>query len=288
MESMTGYCHLEGCTDQFSYSISLKSLNSKYLEINVHLPRAMKEFEEEIEKMLKNEFERGKIELIVDFFDWTDAKKIKIDFPTLKKYYKELQSICYKLKIEKQVDLSILLNLEGVVQKELAKLSVQAKNKIMRAIYDAIKTAKQMRKREGVSIARDLKVSLMEISKGLSEISSITKNVPPKHFDRLKAAIGKLVEGEIPQERLLTEIAILADKMDINEEKVRLADHIAKFKAIMKEKGQVGKRLDFLAQEMFREINTIASKSADSKVAHIIVEMKNHVDKIREHLRNIV
>ncbi|MCX7678585.1 MAG: YicC family protein [Spirochaetes bacterium] len=288
MESMTGYCYLEGKTEQFSYVVSLKSLNSKYLEISMSVPRALKASEEEIEKILKLEFDRGKIELTVDFFDWAETRKVRIDYQTLKKYHDELKSICHKLKIKSDVDLSILLNLEGAVQKEWATLSSKAKNKIMRAIRDSVRTAKDMRKKEGAAIAKDLNGSLSAISKGLVEISSITKDVPTKSFLRLKGAIEKIAGGSIPDERILTEVAILAEKMDINEEKVRLADHIAKFKAIMREKGQIGKRLDFLAQEMFREINTIASKSADSKVAHIVVEMKNHVDKIREHLRNIV
>lgn len=288
MESMTGYSHSEGTTDQFSYFISLKTLNSKYLELNIHLPRALKDSEKEVEDLLKSAFGRGKIELLVDFFDWTETKKVKIDFPVLKKYHDELTSVSRKLKIKSDVDLALLLGMEGVVRKEWALLSSKARKAIMRAISDAVSATKKMRTKEGASIAKDLSHSLEVISKGLAEISTLTKDVPAKAFVRLKEAIETISGGRVPDERILTEVAILADRMDINEEKVRLKDHIAKFKSIMKEDGQIGKRLDFLAQEMFREINTIASKSGDSRVAHLVVEMKNHVDKIREHCRNVV
>ncbi len=288
MESMTGYSHEEGLTDQFSYLISLKSLNSKYLEMNVHLPRVLKDREEEIEDTLKSAFGRGKIELLVDFFDWTETKKIKIDFPLLKKYHSELTAINKKLKIKSDVNLEILLGMEGVVRKEWSILSPRARKEVMRAINDAVRTAKAMRRKEGASIAVDLSLSLDEISKGLTEIIALTQDIPAKAFARLKEAIESISGGKVPDERILAEVAILADRIDINEEKVRLKDHIAKFRSIMKEHGQIGKRLDFLAQEMFREINTIASKSGDSRVAHLVVEMKNHVDKIREHCRNVV
>ncbi len=288
MESMTGYSHAEGATEQFSYSISLKSLNSKYLEMSIHLPRALKSSEEEVEDILKSAFDRGKIELIVDFFDWVDTKKVKIDLPTLKKYHDELAGICKKLKINCDMDIALLLGMDGVMRKEWALLSVKAKKAIMRAIGEAVHATRAMRKKEGASIAKDLTRSLEAISKGLLEIISLTKDVPTKSFVRLKETIESISGGKVPDERILTEVAILADRMDINEEKVRLGDHIAKFKLIMKENGQIGKRLDFLAQEMFREINTIASKTGDSRVAHIVVEMKNHVDKIREHCRNVV
>ena len=110
----------------------------------------------------------------------------------------------------------------------------------------------------------------------------------PNFLDTIVRRIESLSNVEALDERLYTEVAILSDKLDVNEEKIRLKEHIKKFTSMMNEKGQIGKRLDFIAQEMLREINTISSKSNSSKVAHIIVEMKNHIDRIREHCRNVV
>lgn len=288
MESMTGYGHAEGATDQFSYSISLKSLNSKYLEIFAHLPKVIKDCGEEVEGMLKETFVRGKVELTVDIFDWMETKKVTVNFDAVKGYYDEFSRIEKKLKLPGALDLKILLGMDGVIQKERSLISAKTRKAIMRAIVEVVNRAKAMRKEEGLSTKRDIKQSLEAISGGLAQVNELTREVPGKAFARLKEAVETMTGGQAYDERLLGEIAILADKLDINEEKVRLKNHIAKFNEIMGEKGQIGKRLDFLAQEMFREINTISSKANSSQVAHVVVEMKNHVDKIREQCRNIV
>ncbi len=288
MESMTGYGNADGVTDQFSFSITLKSLNSKYLEIYTHLPRALKDHGEEIEAMLKKTFGRGKIELSVEIFDWVETKKIKIDGVTAKSYYDEFSRLEKKLGLRDSFNLGTLLEMDGVIRKERALLSSNSFQQVMKAIEGAASRACRMRMKDGASTARDIRKSIAAISKGLGELNLLTRDLPAKAYERLKNAVEALSGGGGSDERLYAEIAILADKLDINEEKVRLGDHIEKFKAMMAEDGQVGKRLDFLAQEMFREINTISSKSNSSKIAHIVVELKNHVDKIREHCRNIV
>ena len=288
MESMTGYSHTEGATDQFSYSISLKSLNSKYLEIYAHLPKVIKDYGEEIEAMLKSTFIRGKIELTVEVFDWMETKKVTVNYDAIKGYYDEFSRIEKKLKLAGTLDLNFLLGMDGVIQKERTLITAKTKKDIMRAIGDVVARAKRMRNGEGLSIKKDIGKSLTAISKGLGRIQTLTGDVPARAFTRLKEAIETMSSGKVSDERLLAEIAILADKLDINEEKVRLRDHINKFNEMMAEEGQIGKRLDFLAQELFREINTISSKSNSSPVAHLVVEMKNHVDKIREHCRNVV
>jgi len=288
MESMTGYSHTEGVTDQFSYSISLKSLNSKYLEIFTHLPKVLKDHGEEIEAKLKSVTGRGKIELTVEIFDWIETRKIKIDAAAAKNYHDEFARIEKKLGMRESFDLGMLLGMDGVIRKERTLLSAKSLRQLMKAMEDAASRARRMRMRDGASTAKDIRKSLAAITKGLAEVNALTKDLPAKAYERLKGAVDAMTGGGACDERLFTEIAILADKLDINEEKVRLGDHIEKFRAIMGEKDQVGKPLDFLAQEMFREINTISSKSNSSRIAHIVVEMKNHVDKIREQCRNIV
>ncbi len=288
MESMTGYSHAEGATEQFSYSISLKSLNSKYLETFCHLPKVIKDCTEEVEALLKETFVRGKVELTVDIFDWLETKKVTVNFDAIQGYHDEFRRVEKKLKLPPSLNLSVLLGMDGVIQKERSLISAKTRKAIMKAIAGAVTAAKAMRKAEGEMTRRDLKKSLDAISSGLDAVWELTREVPEKAFARLKEAVEKLAGSGASDERLLAEIAILADKLDVNEEKVRLKDHIAKFSGMMNEKGQIGKRLDFLAQEMFREINTISSKANSSQVAHVVVEMKNHVDKIREQCRNIV
>ncbi len=140
----------------------------------------------------------------------------------------------------------------------------------------------------GTATARDIMKSLSAVSRNMKRIEDMAANVSKMLYGRLKKSIESLVESRVDDVRLYTEVAILADKQDINEEIVRLMDHVGKMKRVLAEKGQAGKRLDFLAQEMFREITTISSKSNSSEISHLVVDIKNHIDKIREQSRNIV
>jgi uncharacterized protein (TIGR00255 family) len=146
----------------------------------------------------------------------------------------------------------------------------------------------EMRRKEGNAIKLDVQKSLAEISNCARRIKTLSRGISKNLYQKLKANIDSLTQGNVDNVRLYTEIAILADKMDINEEIIRLNDHLKKFKTTLQDKGQIGKKLDFLAQEMFREINTVSSKSASSEISHLVVEVKNNIDKIREHCRNIV
>ncbi|HON77085.1 MAG TPA: YicC family protein [Spirochaetota bacterium] len=288
MESMTGYGYVEGTTDQFSFSIAIKSLNSRYLEAYTNLPKILKDESIEIESLLKERFSRGKLELTIDFFEWIDSRKVNVNKELLKKYYNEFRKVETDLGMKESLSIELLLSMDGVIQRERTQLSERSRKDIFNALDAVIKKTIQMRQKEGNSTKADLKNSLSVIAKDLKEIEVLTKNSTSSMYNKLKQNIEKVAESKILDDRLYTEIAILADKLDINEEKIRLSDHIKKFKQMMNESGQIGKQLDFLAQEMFREINTISSKSNNSKISHIVVGMKNHIDKIREHCRNIV
>ncbi len=288
MESMTGYASLEKTTEQFSFSISIRSLNTKYLEIYTNLPRILKDDTVEIESLLKERFVRGKIELNVDFFDWVDYRKSVINRGVIKKYYDELREVEHHLGIKDSFNLSMLLSMDGVVQRERTVLSEKTRKEIYDSLEAVIRKAIQMRRKEGASVKKDLKASLTAINRSLAEIKKLSKNSIQVIYNRLKDAVESVSQHPVKDDRLYSEIAILADKLDINEEKMRLADHIKKFTQVMNEEGQIGKQLDFLAQEMFREINTIASKSSNSRISHLVVDMKNHIDKIREQCRNII
>jgi uncharacterized protein (TIGR00255 family) len=238
--------------------------------------------------MLKKTFVRGKIELNVEIFDWIEIKKVSVNYDVVRAYHNEFSTVAKKLKMQDSLDLALLLSMDGVIRKERSVISAKTRSDMLKAVRRSAEAVVKMRLREGAAIKKDLKKSLTAISSGLSRINLLTKDLSQKHFLRLREAVESMAGARVGDERLLSEIAILADKLDINEEKVRLKDHLEKITSLMNEEGQIGKRLDFLAQELFREINTISSKSNSSVVAHIVVDMKNHVDKIREHCRNVV
>ncbi|HOW83493.1 MAG TPA: YicC family protein [Spirochaetota bacterium] len=288
MESMTGYAFIEKNNEQFSYSVEIKSLNSKYLETYINIPRIIRNEENGIQQVLKGYFERGKVELNVDIYDWTVSKQISLNAELIKKYYRELEAIRKSLKIEGRLDLDPVLRLEGVSQRERSIISGKSLKELFKTLEEACKKTLQMRKREGTATRTDIMNSLAEISRSADIIKTKSRGISENKVRELRERVERISQGKIDESRLYSEIAILADKIDINEELVRLGDHIAKFKSIAKENGQVGRKLDFLAQEMFREINTISSKSNSSEISHIVVDVKNNIDKIREQCRNVV
>jgi uncharacterized protein (TIGR00255 family) len=288
MLSMTGFGSIEKSTDQFTFSIELKSLNSKFLEIYTNLPRLLRNDETSLAKILKDNFNRGKLELSIDIYEWNEARPVHIDGEMLKRYYSEIMSTASSMKIDADVSLDALITLEGVVQRERSILSEKARNDIYTSLEKVIHKTIEMRTKEGRAIKKDLQHSLAIIADDVKKISKMAGEIAKNQYIRLRSTLESLVNARVDETRLYTEAAILADKQDINEEISRLRDHIKKFKSMMGESGQVGKQLDFLAQEMFREINTIGAKSNNSQISHLVVEMKNHIDKIREQCRNVV
>jgi uncharacterized protein (TIGR00255 family) len=288
MESMTGYAFFEKACDQFTFSVELKSLNNKYLETYIYLPKVLKRSENDLQKKLKGAFERGKLELSVDIYDWVNSKPVTLNEDAILKYYGHLKKIHASLRIDSPLALDAILALDGIIQRERSQLNGRTQREIDRAIDMAIKKTREMRFAEGRAIQTDILRSIREIAARSGKIKKLASESLRNKRDLLVKRIESLAVKTVNEDRVYTELALLADKLDINEELVRLGDHLYKFKKTMGEKEQIGRRLDFLAQEIFREVNTIGSKSNNSEIAHHVVEMKNHIDKIREHCRNIV
>ncbi|MGL4368520.1 MAG: YicC/YloC family endoribonuclease [Spirochaetota bacterium] len=288
MESMTGYAHVEGSTAQFSYSVEIKSLNNKYLETYINLPRSLVQEEQFFGELLKKYFSRGKLEFSIDIYDWAENRSVSVNTALLKKYYDELCSFRKKEGAEESFSLDSLLSLDGVVQKGRSSIAPVSLSVIKKSAEAAIKKSVEMRKEEGAALLKDLLFCVQVIADSLDHVKKKSVFSPKEKCERLKERIGKLSASVPDENRLYAEIALLADRIDINEEITRLDDHIKKFRATAKEKGQIGKKLDFIAQEMFREANTISSKTASSEVSHLCVEIKNNIEKIREQCRNVV
>lgn len=288
MESMTGYAFLEKNTEQFSFSIELKSLNSKYLECFINLPRILRNEENEIDGILKKRFGRGKLELNIEVYDWVSTKPVNLNRDLLRKYYRELQALSRELKTQREVSLERLLVLEGVVMREKSTLSARSRTDLYQSLNKVIDTAIKMRKKEGAGTGKDIQASLGAIKANAAKIKALSNGVSKALYLKLKSKIEALAASGVDEHRLYTEVAILADKQDINEELVRLGEHLVRFRQIMVSGGQMGKQLDFLCQEIFREVNTIASKSNSSEISHLVVDTKTQIDKIREQCRNVV
>lgn len=287
MESMTGYAYIEKNIKQCTFSAELKSLNSKYFEIFTSVPKSLKKFENNLIQILKNKFDRGKIVLTIETYDWTDDTSFLINKEILKKYYSNLKNIEKELKIDNYFSKNITFSFDNIYKTKKTQLSKQSVIEILSSINKVIDEAIKMRIKEGNVIKTDIHNSLKIVSQNLISIKRNYKDISKTLFNKLKNNIAAITGTTVNDTRLYTEIAILSDKLDINEEVVRLNDHIKKLKTLLNEKSQIGKKVDFLAQEMFREANTISSKANNSDISHMVVNIKNHIDKIREHSRNI-
>jgi uncharacterized protein (TIGR00255 family) len=288
MESMTGYTFIEEKTPQFAYTIEIKTLNSKYQEVYINLPRALRFEENEILEKVKSVIKRGKVECTIDISEWLEQREVQLNSELLHSYYSALTEAEKKMKTEKSFSLDPLLAIDGVLLKGRTVISDESHAKLFKTIDSALLKVIKVRKNEGKTVLADITHSLKTIQTNLTEVQKLAKFNSTEQFNKLKKRLADIGVQNSDQSRLYTEIALLADKLDINEEISRLKSHINKFKELQKNDGVVGKQLDFLAQEMFREINTIASKSSISEISHMVVEMKNSIDKIREQCRNIV
>jgi uncharacterized protein (TIGR00255 family) len=288
MESMTGYAHSEGKAPQFSFAVEIRSLNSKYQEVFINFPKSLSSEEQEIGELIKKSFPRGKIEVSLDLYDWIVSREVSINEDALARYYKGINAFRKKMKAKESFSLDTLLTLDGVVQKGRNGINDASLAVIKKGIESAVKKTLAMRKAEGKALEKDLLTSVATIENNLAEIKKLTAFSSQERFEILKERIEKLMQSSADSARLYTEVAMYADKIDINEEISRLTDHIRKFRETAKESGQIGKKLDFVAQEMFREANTIASKSVSTEVSHLSVEIKNCIEKIREQCRNVV
>ncbi len=287
MESMTGYSFIEQKSDRCSFSVEIKSLNSRYSEFFVNVPRLLKNEEYELENILKNSFSRGKVELNIDIFEWNDAAPAYINREAVIRYYKELASVRKELKLTEPLPLESVLRLDGVTVRTKSGLTDTLKKDIYKAVEKAVKNTIAMRRKEGRSTGADLSAAVKVIAERIAVIRKLAAASSAAKQEQLRKRIADIT-GNKTDPRIFSEIALLAEKLDINEELVRLSDHIKKFRTVMKEDGQTGKKLDFIAQEMFREINTVASKTSDSGIAHNVIDVKNYIDKIREQCRNII
>jgi uncharacterized protein (TIGR00255 family) len=216
------------------------------------------------------------------------TRPLAVNAEVIRTYYKKLDMLRKELSVSEPLRFESVLSLDGVSSRERTVMPAGTIKDIYGTVDIAAAKAVRMRKKEGTAIRRDLDSIIKDISDKIVRIKMLAQKAPREKYDQMKKRTEALLGSSVDTSRLYTEFAILADKLDINEEVVRFRDHLKTFNALMRAGGQIGKKLDFMAQEMFREINTIGSKSGSSEIAREVVEVKNHIEKIREHCRNIV
>ncbi len=288
--SMTGYGAASAESANYKISIELKSLNSKFFELSLRVPRLYMQYEHKIRQLLSKELQRGKVSLFLNAEVMNPEKRsLNINQVLAQAYLKELNAARERLHIEQEVDLPFLMGLPEIIPIESAEPDPEEWELIQQAALAAAKKLTESRRHEGEALAADFDLRLAAISSNLEEVESQAPARIEQVRERLMSALSDL-KGKLDFDpnRFEQELVFYIEKLDINEEIVRLRQHLTYFEQMKNEPESNGKKLNFIAQEMGREINTIGSKAQNAEMQRFVVNMKDELDKIKEQVLNIV
>jgi uncharacterized protein (TIGR00255 family) len=289
--SMTGFGRAEVSRDGINISTEVRSVNSRYLDITLRLPRSISQREKELKDIIRTFLNRGNLNVTIKIvYESNGAVPLKVNKAAAKSYYKLLNEIRKSVKLREQVKLEHLLTFSEVLEPvDEEQTDEHEWILVQEAVRQALENLNAMRAQEGNELAKDLEKRIHRMEKTLDEVEKLSKERIPEERKNLHERIVQLIEDKfvIDQNRLELEIALMVDKLDITEECVRFRSHNKFFLEALKKNEAAGRKLNFLIQEMNREANTIGSKSSDSAIAHMIIGMKEELEKIREQLQNI-
>lgn len=281
IESLTGY----GFSEKGIFRVEAKSLNHRFLEINLKLPQILSSNEIEIRNLIKQKFYRGKIDVIVSINQKEKTGKVYLNKNLAKQLYSAFIDLKKELSILGSIDISMFSNFKELFIYEEEELDI---NTLMLAVSEALESLHEMRKREGEII----KQSLIEIANNLENKIKDLENMVDvsynNYINSLKIRVKELItENNLDEKRVLEQIILYAQKVDIKEEVDRLRSHITQFRENIVEGGVVGKKLDFLLQEINREINTVMAKTEDFQIKTLAIEIKTQTERLKEQIQNI-
>jgi uncharacterized protein (TIGR00255 family) len=288
---MTGYGRGDCAKDGFKFTVELNSINRKQSDISINLPKEFVELEPRIRDEINAHLSRGRINVVVAYHrSSTKAEEsVELDVALAKAYSRAIQKLHKELKLEGALTLDTILRAPGVMK--LAETTVDAEAvwpSVETALRKAVTGLVKMREKEGKFLANDLGERLGLLETGLELIRKSAPEIVKRYREQLHARVKEAgLEIPLDDERLLKEVVFFADRCDISEEITRLASHLKQFRDCLKSNEPVGRTLDFLAQEMGREINTIGSKANAAEISQQVVKMKAELEKIREQVQNI-
>lgn len=287
---MTGYGRGEAMSGGIHVTAELRSVNNRFLEIALRIPRPLSMRENDCKDIIRRGLSRGKVNATVTLERKIgETAPVQINPDAARAYYKLLQNLRKSLKLRETVKLDHLLHFSDILEQEEETTADEAEWALTkRALEAAIADLQQMRRKEGQELENDFRTRIALLSQHLDDVERLSKTQVPRERERLKERIRQLLENQsVDEGRLELEIALIADRLDVTEECVRFRSHNKFFLKALDAEDAAGRRLNFLIQEMNREANTIGSKSNDQEIAHIVVGIKEELEKIREQLQNI-
>jgi len=287
MKSMTGFAYREHRDERHKITITMKSYNNRFLDILIYLPPFLNPLEQKIREFLSKRIARGRVELYVKALELNQAAEISIDPLYVESYVKALRQLAEAAGIRERLRLSHLLRIEGMLKAEQS-LDLDAYWLDLQPLLESVfQEFDALRQAEGEATGKDIQQLLGRIEADIAKIEAVAPQLEEKIKIDLRTRFQDLLSNGIDENRILTETAALLMKSDIHEELVRSRSHLQSFSKILEESGPMGKKLDFICQELNREFNTIGAKNLLLEVDGAIVALKDHVEKIREQLRNV-
>lgn len=290
LQSMTGYGRGEASRSDLTVVVELKSVNNRFLDLNLRCPREYMPLEPRIANLLKQPFTRGRIDAFVRRSVAGSSQQVVADNALALEYAKVISelSLVVGSAASGEVPLSFILGQPGVLSVTEAPVDVSGEWSIVEvALNAAVQDLLDMRAAEGEAMARDFRQNLDDMRTRIGEIEAVSKGLNERLQARLEARIKRLVTERLDPYRVAQEIAIMADKADVNEELMRLRSHCDQFDEALIAPDPVGRRLDFLLQEMNREVNTIGSKAAEHPISQRVVDLKTTLERMREMSANV-
>lgn len=286
MKGMTGYASREIQTEKASIGLEIKTVNHRYLEINIKMPPYLNVLEIKIKELIKKHLIRGKVDLYIGI-KLQSQYKVEPNFEVAKQYIDSFNKIIEHFSLNDSVKLFHITRYEDVLQTDKTYNSDEFWPDIQQMLTENLQDLNKMRFEEGLSTGKNLEGLISNCRENVTEIKSYIPQMEEAIFENIKNKMDELLGEAVEKERMASEAAVLVSKACVNEEIIRLEHHTTQFLKIMNEDGDVGKRLDFLCQEMHREINTIGSKTVSSDITDRVIQVKNNIEKLREQLRNI-
>lgn len=290
IKSMTGFGRCEIAENSRKITVEMKSVNHRYLDVNLKMPKSLNFFESAIRSELKNYITRGKVDIFISYEDLSEhTSTVRYHKEVAEEYFRYLKQMAEDFGLDNDIRVSSLSKYPDVFTMEEAGVDEEELWKeIQKAVDGAAGMFVETRITEGEHLRDDLLEKLEGMLKLVSFISERSPQILEEHRNRLEEKVKELLgDATVDESRLLTEVTLFADKVCVDEEVVRLKSHIETTKNTLLEGGSIGRKLDFIAQEMNREANTILSKANDLEISNCAIELKTEIEKVREQIQNI-
>lgn len=290
LRSMTGYGRSKYENDSREYTVEIKSVNNRYSDISIKMPRNISFLEDNIKKNISNSITRGKVEVFISFSNNSEkGKTIEINKELAKIYIEEMKELASEAGINSNIEVIDVMKMPDILNIKLNEDDEKIiTEELINCTREAIDNFIHMREIEGEKIKEDLEKRISLISKKIDKINSISTGLVNEYIVKLEKRINELLKPNVVDEaRLAQEIVIYSDKCSIEEEVTRMKSHISQFLSLIEKDNSNGKRIDFLIQEMNRETNTIGSKANNLEIINYVVEIKTELENIREQIQNI-